>query len=81
MEKGVDARLCIKLRLSVFWPEKGRELERGRKPTGRRVKGKEGKQKPTKSLYQLIESAALEVDKRPGGLAVEIVSWLRSPVT
>ena len=37
--------------------------------------------KPTKSPYLLIESAALDVGKRPGGLAVEIVSWLRRPVT
>ena len=61
------------------WPEIGGEG--GEQPIEREERKEKENTKPTKSLYRLIESAALDVGKRPGGLAVEIVSWLRPPVT
>ena len=60
------------------WPEI--VGEGGEQPRTGEEKGKENT-KPTNHICLVRESAALEVGKKPGGLAVEIVSWLRPPVT
>ena len=73
--------LCIvrgKVLKGSRWPEI--VGEGGEQPRKGEEKGKENT-KPANHFYLVVESASLEVGKRPGGLAVDIVSWLRPPVT